>query len=49
MPSTLLDRADKALYYAKGNGRNQVALYEHRLGKDSLQAMDNAGSEPDLF
>jgi diguanylate cyclase (GGDEF)-like protein len=28
MPSILLDRADKALYYAKEHGRNQVILFE---------------------
>ena len=27
-PATLLDRADKALYYSKENGRNKVTLYE---------------------
>ena len=28
MPSKILDRADKALYYAKEHGRNQVIVYE---------------------
>ncbi len=38
MPSTLLDHADKALYYAKEHGRNQVVLYEeiaHTLEDES--------------
>jgi diguanylate cyclase (GGDEF)-like protein len=29
MPSALLDRADKSLYYAKEHGRNQVILFEN--------------------
>lgn len=29
MPSALLDRADKSLYYAKEHGRNQVVLFEN--------------------
>ena len=28
LPSTLIDRADKALYHGKNNGRNQVNAYE---------------------
>lgn len=41
LPVTLLDRADKALYYAKENGRNQVILFEDMMalqdeGEDNL-------------
>ena len=34
LPFTFLDRADKALYYAKDTGRNQLIMYEdmHDLG-----------------
>lgn len=46
MPTTLLDRADKALYYAKENGRNQLALYEKIA--DSLLD-DGDGGEAELF
>ena len=28
LPPTLLENADKALYYAKHNGRNQLAFFE---------------------
>ena len=47
MPSTLLDRADKALYYAKDNGRNQLALYEKI--SDLLESNGNEEDEVELF
>jgi len=47
MPSTLLDRADKALYYAKDNGRNQLAVYEKISG--FLLSKGNAEDEVELF
>jgi diguanylate cyclase (GGDEF)-like protein len=41
MPSTLLDRADKALYYGKENGRNQLNLYENILPIDIANDEDD--------
>lgn len=45
MPTTQLDRADKALYHAKDNGRNQVVLYEDM----TVLVQDNDLSEIELF
>ena len=44
MPTTHLDHADKALYYAKDNGRNRVVLYENMP-----VVQDNEPSEIELF
>ena len=45
MPTTQLDHADKALYYAKDNGRNRVVLYEDT----PVLVQDNDPSEIELF
>lgn len=39
MPNNIIDRADKALYYAKANGRNQVHFYEDLISQGKLSAM----------
>lgn len=45
MPVTLLERADKALYYAKEHGRNQVRMFEKI---EEFQVDDDEG-DIDLF
>lgn len=35
-PTTLVGRADQALYYAKDHGRNQLAVYEHLLEQGAI-------------
>ena len=47
-PATVIDRADKALYFAKNNGRNQVFNYEGlRAAGRSTRAWP--GGSVDLF
>jgi diguanylate cyclase len=45
MPVSLLERADKALYYAKDHGRNQVRMFEQ---VEEFQVEEEAG-DIDLF
>jgi len=45
MPTTQLDHADKALYYAKDSGRNRVILYEDM----AIIVQDDDASETELF
>lgn len=48
LPATAIDRADKALYYAKNNGRNQVRAYEELLAQGMLKAAKDK-SDVELF
>lgn len=48
-PGAAFGRADKAVYHAKGHGRNQVCSYEHLVAAGELvEEADNA-SDVDLF
>jgi diguanylate cyclase (GGDEF)-like protein len=47
-PATVIDRADKALYFAKNHGRNQVFNYEDLRARGALDESKAAGSV-DLF
>jgi len=45
---TIMDRADKALYYAKENGRNQTVFYEQLIASGKLQET-TLNSDVDMF
>jgi GGDEF domain-containing protein len=48
-PSVILDNADNALYWAKENGRNQVASYAALMAEGKLASKEAATSEMELF
>ena len=49
LPSTILDKADKALYYAKEHGRNQVCVYEQLVADGRLQVSETQIGDIELF
>lgn len=48
LPVTVMDRADKALYYAKENGRNQTVFFEQLLLDGKVQEA-TMNSDVDMF
>lgn len=46
---TVVARADKVLYYAKGHGRNRVCCYEHLVAAGEIEALDMAAGDVELF
>lgn len=48
LPMTVMDRADKTLYYVKENGRNQVAFFEQLVADGKLK-QDAVEGDIELF
>jgi diguanylate cyclase (GGDEF)-like protein len=49
LPTSILDRADKALYYSKEHGRNQVNVYEHLVDSGKLPGQPSSPDDVELF
>jgi len=49
LPTTILDRADKALYYSKKNGRDQCSVYEDLVAEGKLSPVSPGGDNVELF
>jgi diguanylate cyclase (GGDEF)-like protein len=48
-PSVILDHADQALYWSKGNGRNRVSAYETLVAAGELAPPKTLNSDIELF
>jgi PleD family two-component response regulator len=47
-PSAAIERADKAVYYAKAHGRNQVQSYAELVARGELDVTEKVG-DVELF